>query len=212
MAKLWYFFILNLARFAFFLLGGLRSSGKVPMQGALIVAPVHVSHLDPPAVACACNRMLRFMAKEELFRGPFGWLIQSVGAFPVRRGEGDTESIRHTIGFLEQGQAVLMFPEGTRGDGVRLGPMSKGVALIAKRTGAPVLPVAIVGSHIALPRGRSKPRRARIKVVYGEPFTFAEVAGEGKGDRDRFLAALAERLQTLCAEHGLMLLLPEEAG
>lgn len=211
MFKPWYFFILNIARFVYFLLGGLRTVGKMPKTGPLLVAPVHLSHLDPPAVACGCNRMLRFMSKEELFKGAFGWLIRSVGAFPVKRGEGDTESVRFAIAALERGEAVLIFPEGTRGDGVRMQALNKGVALIAKRTGAPVLPVGIVGTHLALPKGRSKPKRSRMTVIYGEPFTFEEVAGTGKGDRDRFLAALGERLRALCAEHGLTLLPPDEA-
>lgn len=209
MAKLWYFFILNVARFLYFLLGGIRSNPEaVPKSGALIVAPIHLSHLDPPAVACGCNRMLRFMAKEELFKGAFGWLISSLGAYRVRRGEGDTESIRFTIAALERGEAVIIFPEGTRGDGKRIGPLSAGVALIAKKTGAPVLPVGIVGTHVALPKGAKKPKRSRIRIVYGKPFTFTEVAGEGKGDRERFLGELAVRLREVCAEGGLDLDLP----
>jgi len=213
MSRPWYFFVLNLARFIYFLLGGVRTRGKMPMQGALIVAPVHLSHLDPPAVACGCNRMLRFMAKEELFKGAFGWLIKSLGAFPVKRGEGDTESVRFTISALERGEAVIIFPEGTRGDGKVLGAMNKGVALIAKRTGAPILPVGIVGTHLALPKGKSKPRRARMTIVYGEPFTYAEAAGEGERatERDRFLAELARRLQAVEREGGLELALPEAA-
>ncbi len=214
MARLWYFFILNIARFAYFLLGGLRAKGKVPANGAVIVAPVHLSHLDPPAVACACNRMLRFMSKEELFKGPFGWLIKSVGAFPVRRGEGDMESIRFAMSALEKGEAVLIFPEGTRGDGKRLGPINKGIALIAKRTGALVQPVGILGTDVALPRGRSKLKRARITVLYGEPFTYQEAVGDGgpKGERERFLAFMAEKLQAVSKEVGLDLELPNTNG
>src|SRR5436190_23431548 len=113
----WYAFILRLVRNGFFRLttGGLRSVGEenIPKTGAVIFAPNHVSNLDPPAVACGTNkRQLAFMAKEELFKGLFGKLIASVGAYPVKRGEGDTESIRRRIELLEQGRAVLVFPEG----------------------------------------------------------------------------------------------------
>ena len=121
------------------------------------------------------------------------------------------ESIRFTMTSLEKGEAVIIFPEGTRGDGKRLGPLSKGVALIAKRTGAPIIPVGIVGTHLDLPKGKSKPKRARMTILYGTPFTYAEAAGEGERstERERFLAELARRLQAICHEGGLELDLPE---
>src|SRR5436190_18063312 len=154
----WYAFVLRLVRNGFFRLvtGGLRSIGEenIPKTGAVIFAPNHVSNLDPPAIACGTNkRQLAFMAKEELFKGPFGKLIASVGAFPVRRGEGDTEAIRKTIALLEEGRAVLVFPEGTRGDGKQLGPINRGVAMLAKRTNATVLPIGVVGTHVVAPKG-----------------------------------------------------------
>lgn len=216
MRKAWYFFILYLAKGIFLLFGGVRGVHKerIPKIGPLIIAPIHVSHFDPPAVACGCNRMLCFMAKEELFKGPFGKLIASLGAFPVKRGESDTESIRKTISLLEQGEAVLVFPEGTRGDGVHLQVLEKGVTLLARRTGAPIIPVGIVGTHIALPRGRSKPRRAKMKVIWGEPVTYSELAmgPDGKESRDQFVAELSRRMVALCAEEGLRLELPEASA
>src|ERR1044071_4868828 len=98
----WYAFVLRLVRNSFFRLipGGLGSVGEenIPRAGAVIFAPNHLSNLDPPAVACGTNkRQLAFMAKEELFKGLFGKIIASVGAYAVRRGESDTESIRRTI-------------------------------------------------------------------------------------------------------------------
>ncbi|MEQ1821260.1 MAG: lysophospholipid acyltransferase family protein [Fimbriimonadaceae bacterium] len=206
----WYYFILNLARLAFFLgIGGIRSVGKenVPITGPLIVAPIHVSHLDPPAVACGTNRRLRFMAKEELFRGPLGKLITSLGAFPVKRGEGDTESIRLAMSLLEKGEAVLIFPEGTRGDGTSLQPLNKGVALLAKRTEALVMPVAVVGTHVAWPRGQKQIRRQRLTIAYGIPRTYRELATDenGKESRDLFTTRLAEELIALSRANGLSL-------
>ena len=208
--KAWYSFVNWLVRTVYFGLvtGGLRSIGRenVPRTGAVIVAPIHVSHLDPPATACAMpHRRLRFMAKEELFKGIFGRIIASLGAFPVHRGEGDTEAIRKSIAMLESGEALLVHPEGTRGDGVRMQAVNKGVAMLAKRTGAPVVPVGIVGSSIVMPRGR-KGRRHRITVVFGEPFTYAEVAS----DRDGFGQVLSERILRLCNENGFGIL-PAEA-
>jgi 1-acyl-sn-glycerol-3-phosphate acyltransferase len=204
--KAWYGFVIILVKNLYFGLvtGGLRSIGKenVPKSGAVIVAPIHVSHLDPPATACSMpHRRLRFMAKEELFKGIFGKIIASLGAFPVHRGEGDTEAIRKSIAMLEAGEALLVHPEGTRGDGVRMQAVNKGVAMLAKRTGAPVVPVGIIGSSIVMPRGR-KGRRHRITVVFGEPFTYSEVAS----DREVFGRVLSERILKLCNENGFGIL------
>ncbi len=207
----WYRFVNWLVRTVYFgaVTGGLESVGKenIPTSGAVIIAPIHVSHLDPPATGCAMpHRRLRFMAKEELFKGVFGKIIASLGAYPVHRGEGDTEAIRKSIAMLEDGEALLVHPEGTRGDGVHMNPINKGVAMLAKRTGAPVVPVGIVGSHIVMPRGK-KGRRHRIKVIFGKPFTFAEV-----GDKDAFSKTLAERIRQLCNENGLSILPAEETA
>ena len=155
------------------------------------------------------------MAKEELFDHPiFGRLIWSLGAYPVRRGAGDTESIRKTISLLEEGEAVLVFPEGTRGDGETLNPINKGVAMFAKRTNAPVIPVGVVGTHLVMPRGKSKGQKHRMTIIYGTPFTYKEVT-EGHPDkeaRERFTAHLESEIRKLCAGQGLNLksALPEK--
>lgn len=213
----WYRFVNWLVRNFFFGLvtGGLKVIDRenVPSSGAVIIAPIHVSHLDPPVTACAMpHRRLRFMAKEELFKGIFGKLIASLGAYPVHRGEGDTEAIRKSIEMLNQQETLLVHPEGTRGDGVRMLPINKGVAMLAKRTGAPVVPVGIVGSSIVMPRGKGKKRRHRITVVFGKPFTYAEVA-EGVNDkqaREEFCRVLSERIRSLCNDHGFPVLPPNE--
>jgi len=215
MRELWYFIVLHLAKLAYTILGPFRSEQKhfVPRSGPVIIAPTHLSHLDPPLVACACPRRLMFMAKEELFRGFLGSLIRSLGAFPVKRGEGDTESIRLAMSALEANETVLIFPEGTRGDGVHLGLLNKGVAMIAKRTGATVVPAAIVGTHKALPKGSSKLKRARLTVRFGEPLRYEDTAtgATEKENRELFLAELGRRLMNLSEEAGLKLEPPTES-
>lgn len=212
----WYRFVNWLVRTLFFgvTTGGLKSVGRenIPKTGAVIIAPIHVSHLDPPATACAMpHRRLRFMAKEELFKGIFGKLIASLGAFPVHRGEGDTEAIRKSIDMLNQGEALLVHPEGTRGDGVRMLPINKGTGMLAKRTGAPIVPVGIIGSNIVMPRGKKKRKRHRITVVFGKPFTYAEIA-ERFGDKEvkeKFPEILGARIRQLCGEYGMVVLPPD---
>ncbi|MDR3689292.1 MAG: lysophospholipid acyltransferase family protein [Fimbriimonas sp.] len=207
----WYAFIRWLVKTAYFKThGGIRSVGaeNMPSQGGVIVAPLHISHLDPPAVACGTRRRLRFMAKEELFHHKlFGALITSLGSFPVRRGETDTESIRRAIALLEEGEAVLIFPEGTRGDGETIQELNRGVAMLAKRTNVPVVPVGIIGTNVVMPRGKTKRGRHLVTLAYGRPFTYAQLA-VGKSERenrDIFAAELQKRIVDLCAENGLKL-------
>ncbi len=171
-----------------------------------MVCPIHLSHLDPPLMGAFFPRAVNFMAKKELFFFPLGPLIKSLGSYPVGRGETDSSAIRSTIDILKQGKVVVMFPEGTRGDGVTLGKINAGMAMLAKRSGAFVLPVGVSGTQKALPKGRLLPKRTKICVVYAEPFTYDEVstgAGNEKEARARFHQTLVERLAGACAEAGL---------
>lgn len=178
------------------------------MQGALIIAPNHMSYLDPPIIACSQRRAVAFMAKEELFRKPFlGWLIRSLDAFPLKRGAGDMDAIRLATSVLKEGKALLIFPEGTRGNGEELGPISGGVASLAVSTGAKILPVGIAGTQKVWPKGVSKIRRGKMTVVFGDPFG-ADDFPHTATPRD-LRNAMTERLQAdildLCAKAGLQL-------
>lgn len=208
MQRLWYKFVRFVVRIYFLFRGGFKSVGakNIPETGGIIIAPVHLSYLDPPAAALGMRRHLTFMAKEELFHGPLGKIIASVGSFPVRRGESDTEAIRNAISTIEQGKALLIFPEGTRGDGETLLPINKGVTMLAKRTNAPVVPVAIVGTHIVMPRGK-KGRKHLVTTAYGEPFRYSDIAtaGSERENRDRFTRELERRILELCHANGLPL-------
>lgn len=185
----------------------IQGQGNEPLDGPTIVAPVHMSYLDPPLVSCCMKRAITFMAKEELFKPGFGNIIRSLGAFPVQRGSGDTEAIRLALRLLDEGRAVLLFPEGTRGDGLTMGPLTAGVAMLARRTGAKVFPIGINGTNKVWPRKQRWPKRHRITVVFGEPFTYADVVPDpkDKDGRERFNAELATRLHALNEEAGLPL-------
>jgi 1-acyl-sn-glycerol-3-phosphate acyltransferase len=144
------------------------------------------------------------MAKAELFKPPvFGPLIRRIGAFPVHRGVADTEAVKHTLALLADGEAVLVFPEGGRGDGKTLGEPNKGVTLLAMKSGAPVLPVGVAGSHRWLPQGAKFPRRVRLTVAFGEPFTFAYIQrGHGTDARNAFGPIIMEKIAVLVREGG----------
>lgn len=210
---MWYRFCRFFVRVFFFVLGGSKGvhSERIPKTGGVLLAPLHVSHMDPPAISTGLSRPLTFMARDDLFKGVFGWLIKSLGAFPIKRGDGDTEAIRMAISLLEEGRVVLVFPEGTRGDGVTIGPISRGVALLAKKTGAPVVPAGVVGTHKIMPKGTSRVRRSPVRIVFGEPFTYDQVAtgANEKENRELFAQRLQDDLIALSAEAGLHLQKPE---
>lgn len=199
--------------FFFNLWGGLevRNAKNVPNDGPVLVAPVHLSHFDPPLVGSVSPRKLHFMAKKELFFFPLGPLIKSLGAFPVSRGEGDSAAIRITLSELEKGAAILIFPEGTRGDGITLGKIQLGLAMIAKKSGAKILPVGINGTQKMLPKGRTVPKRARLIVSFGEPFTYDEIATSQneRENRQAFVDELTNRLLAACDSAGLQLNPPD---
>ena len=205
----WYRFVRwNLRHLIFPLLGGFRTIGweNVPTTGPVLLAPNHVSNFDPPAIAAGLPRGIKIIAKEELFRNPLlARLHRSLGAFPVRRGEGDAEAVRHTLRLLEAGWAMIVFPEGTRTDGRKLLPFNRGVAMLAKRSGAAVVPMAMVGTHILFPKGAKRLRRACTTTVFGEPFTYESVAmGENeKENRELFSRELERRILALAASQGM---------
>jgi 1-acyl-sn-glycerol-3-phosphate acyltransferase len=155
------------------------SPEMVPATGPVLIVSNHVSVLDPPLVGGAAPRPLYFMAKEELFRIPlFGRLIRSLNARPVRRDGSDMRALKAALALLQEGHAILVFPEGTRGtEGQGLREGKPGVGMLAVLSGAPVVPVYVSGSGAALPRGRALPRPAKVRVAFGPPLIFKREGG-----------------------------------
>ena len=153
----------------------LRRLGRehVP-EGGVILAANHRSFLDPFAIGCAVKRPIFFVAKQELFRNRLiGWFLNCMGAFPVRRGESDEESVKTALALLERGSAVVIFPEGTR---IRSGSLAKpkrGVGRLALQSGAPVVPIALTGSEHARDGWKIKPVRVHLRC--GPALTYPRV-------------------------------------
>jgi 1-acyl-sn-glycerol-3-phosphate acyltransferase len=144
---------------------------NVPRKGPLIVASNHLSNGDPPILTAVVPRQISWMAKAEWFKTPvIGAMFRMAGMVPVRRFEADLQALRRSQDVLKHGGALAMFPEGTRGGAKGLQAGEPGTALIALRTGAPIVPIAIWGTeHVKLPRDMF--RRTRAHVRFGKPFT-----------------------------------------
>jgi 1-acyl-sn-glycerol-3-phosphate acyltransferase len=157
--------------------GGVRHFNRPraeQVQGGLLVASNHQSFFDPVLIGMAMPRRICYLARQTLFDAPgFGPLIRSLGARPVRRGAVDAEAVRTVIRLLRAGEALLMFPEGTRTQDGGFGRFSPGAAALAARCGVPVLPVCIEGAFRGWPRTRLAPRASPIAVAFGEPMASA---------------------------------------
>jgi len=190
-------------------LWSLRVEGaeRVPREGPFIVVANHCSNLDPPLVGWATGhqvgRVVHFMAKVEMRSWPLvGWLATQSGVYFVRRGEGDRGAQRFSLDALADGRPIAIFPEGTRSRDGRMKEFKPGAAFLALRSGAPVLPVGIAGSHRIFP-GRSRvPHPTRVVIRVGEPFTLPSQP-DGRLDRQVLVEATARLRDAVAA------LLPE---
>ena len=175
MMQLWYRFCRLLFRVYFRLYhrGRVYNAGRLPDQGAFILAGNHISFLDPPFFGLACRREAFYMARDTLFRNPLAnWVLRSWNCVPISRDRGDIGAMRTVLRMLAEGKAVLMFPEGTRSQDGKLQEARAGIGMIAARANVPIVPMRIFGTDQALPRGTTIPRPARVEIKFGEPFTY----------------------------------------
>ena len=170
----------------------------VPAEGPVLLAGNHSGFVDGPLVFLVSPRPASLLAKSEIFAGlgatVFGWL----GLIPVHRGLADRDALRAGLAVLSGGGALGVFPEGTRGSG-QLEQVHDGLAYLALRSGAQVVPIGVVGTAAAWPRGARVPRlRAPVRVVFGEP---VRVEVEGDPRSRRTVAAAAEQLRVALVTH-----------
>lgn len=180
-----------------------RFARPVPPTGGLLVLSSHQSHLDPLLVGLALDRRISSLARSSLYGfGPFGAAIRALDAVPIDRNASMVQALKAVIARLDRGAAVLIFPEGTRTADGRLGEIKAGFALMARKAGVPILPVAIVGAFECWPRTRLLPRPGRVRLEFGEPIPPEALAGLD----DRAVTSLCtERLHALDATARRML-------
>jgi 1-acyl-sn-glycerol-3-phosphate acyltransferase len=171
----WYRFCRGIYRIYFRLYhrGEIDHRERLPMEGGVILAGNHVSFLDPPLFGAACRREAFYMARDTLFRHPIAnWVLRSWNCVPIKREGGDIAAMRTALRLLEEGKAVLMFPEGTRSKDGNLQEARAGIGMIVARSKATIVPMRIFGADKAMPRGTSIPRPAKLQIVFGEPFRY----------------------------------------
>ena len=167
--RLAYDFLRDVALIIFALVARMHIRGRynVPRKGPYILAPNHLHWTDIPLAAAYVPGKVVYMAKEEYFSSRLAWLVRFLGAFPVKRGEGDRQALRAAEEQLKKGNVVVLFPEGTRSKTRTLAKGHAGLGMIALRSGVPVIPVAIWGSENAF-----KKFGTSITISYGMPMTF----------------------------------------
>lgn len=174
-----------------------RFAERLPAMGGLLVLSSHQSHLDPLLLGLATDRRLSSLARSTLYRfRPFGAVITALDAVPIDREASALAGMKTVIRRLEAGAAVILFPEGTRTRDGRLGDIKGGFAIIARRAGVPIVPVAIVGAHECWPRTARFPRPGRIRLEFGSLISPAAVAAL---DDEALVAECTRRLTDLDA-------------
>ena len=170
--------------------------GRVPAEGPVIIAPVHRSFIDFFVASEVTKRKLHYMAKDSLWKsGLLARILPSVGAFPVHRESADREALRRAQAVLDAGEVLILFPEGERRTGPVIEELHEGVAFLAARTGATVVPVGIGGSASVMPKGTKIPRPRHIHMEVGELIAPPERSGSGRMPRSR-IHLLTEELTT----------------
>lgn len=181
------------------LFGDWKVEGRehVPLNGPLLVVANHQSNMDPPLLAVSILRRVNFLAKRGLFSNPLASrFMKSYGAFPLNRSGNDLAAIQWSLKLLSRGGALAIFPEGTRSPGA-MRKAIPGVAMIALRSGAPILPVGITGTESIGPAWQIAIPRGKFRVRIGQPFSIPPM--EGKADREQMEAITTMIMERVAA-------------
>jgi len=175
-----------------------EGADRAPKEGAMILAPNHVSYCDPFWVSIPLHRPLAYMTWEKITRLPLlGRLSKAYGAFPVKIEKGDRAALRHSLEHLKRGGGLVIFPEGGRTFTGRLMPFKAGVIRLALETGAPIVPVTIIGGYRAFSPHHIFPRPYKVRVIYHEPIILAPPRDEAQ--MKEYMREQTEYLQSVVA-------------
>ncbi len=139
---------------------------NLPQSGGLIIASNHVSYLDPAVLTASFNRKIYFLTKKEVFKNNFiSFLLKNMNALPIDRGKVDMLAFKKAINILREEKVLGIFPEGTRSSNGELQELKLGTIKIAMKTGVPILPAGIIGTHKIYPRGIKFPILFKHKII-----------------------------------------------
>jgi 1-acyl-sn-glycerol-3-phosphate acyltransferase len=177
--RLWYNFLRVLCRMATVVVFRIRVRGRehIPADGGIVVLSNHQSHLDPVLVGLCFDRRLNYLARDTLFGfAPFRWLINSLDAIPLDREGIGLGGLKESLKRLKSGEALLIFPEGTRTRDGEVGKIKPGFLALARRSKAALLPVGMEGAFDSWPKKNLLPQPAVIHLQIGAPLMPAEFA------------------------------------
>ena len=146
-----------------------------PRTGGLLICANHQSFLDPLVLGVACPRAVNYLGRKSLLRFPvFGWFLRFNDTIPIDRDTHAISGMKETLKRLKRGEAVVMFPEGTRSSDGEFHSLKLGFCPLARRSKSSLMPIGFDGAYQAYPRGQRFPRTGRIHVVMGPPIPFHE--------------------------------------
>jgi 1-acyl-sn-glycerol-3-phosphate acyltransferase len=167
------------AVFALYFRWRVFNAERVPLTGPVILASNHASYLDPPLVGAGVRRQISFLARDNIFHVPIlAGILRSWEVVPVDRDGGTGRGLKEILSRLEQGGAIILFPEGTRSRHGELNPARSGIGLTVIKSRAPVVPARVFGTHEAFGPHKRLPRPRRRTVKYGQPMWFEEQRAE----------------------------------
>ena len=173
---------------------------NLPESGGMIIASNHVSYLDPAVLVASFNRKIYFIAKKEVFKNTFvSFLLKNMNAFSVDRKNVDMLAFKKAMNILKEEKVLGIFPEGTRSSNGELQELKMGALKIAMKTGVPILPVGINGTHKIYPRGIKFPILFKHKIIvkYGAPQHFNKLKSKDKIYQKEELNLLSKKIQEL---------------
>lgn len=171
---------------------------NIPKSGGVILAPNHISYLDPLLLGVAVKRKVYSMAKEELFKNAIlRFVMTHLKAFPIKRGKMDRYALKRSLQILNHGKVLNVFPEGTIPLNRNTIEGRPGVAWLALKANVPVVPVKIIGSENLLPDGKVFPKMGRARIVFGQPISFETKDNTYKKNKKRITDKIMEEIEKL---------------